>query len=94
MFCAYVSLSERRSSASSSGVRRRAVTFGQECAVRFCVAAPAERDKVHFVIRAADRARHGVMDLQPANVVAKGAAVARRGDRRRGAWRRECWQRW
>ena len=46
MFCAYVSLSERRSSASSSGVR------------------------------GADRARHGVVKLQPANIVAKGAAVA------------------
>lgn len=59
------------------GVRRaNRVTFGDPRAVRFRMAAPAERDEVAGRVIAAAAAMDDVMNLQAVRVVAQRAAVA------------------
>lgn len=59
------------------GVRRaNRVTFGDPRAVRFRMAAPAERDEVAGRVIAAAAAMNDVMNLQAVRVVAQRAAVA------------------
>ena len=59
------------------GVRRAdCVTFGDPRAVRFRMAAPAERDEVAGRVIPADAAMNDVMNLQAVRVVAQRAAVA------------------
>lgn len=52
------------------------MTFGNPSAVRFGVAAPAERDEVVRRVIPASAAMHDMMDLQAAHVIAQRAAVA------------------
>ena len=52
------------------------MTFGDPRAVRFRVAAPAERDEVARRVITADAAMDDVMNLQAVRVVAQRAAVA------------------